>query len=124
MSCAKVYGERKMDRIVDRGGRRLREATLAFALTRDDLQMINTYIQLITNQQYKGIKIDQQHEDHNGADGSIYPIVVTKAVDPIRESERGQDGQKGSEESARGEKFPALFDGGAIFVDASNGDIK
>ncbi len=46
--------------------------------------MVDADIKLVTNQQNKGIELNKDHQNENGADWAIYFIVSAKFVNPVR----------------------------------------
>src|SRR6516164_6794695 len=87
-------------------------------------EMVNTHIQFISNQQDQGVKINQQHQDKDGANGTIDLVVGCEIPDPIGKQQGGQYEQEGGKEGPGRRKPPSLWKGRSILVDESDGEIK
>ena len=72
-----------------------------FPLFRFVPQRMNTYIQFKSNKKDECIKINDDHEDHDCADRSIYFIIGSELIYPDRENKCQQDHQSGRKGSAR-----------------------
>ena len=85
------------------------------------LQRIDTHIQFKTDEQYQGVKINEQHQDQDGADGSIQFIVIGKIAHVIGEPQGENDHKECGENGTRVYQSPLLIHKSSIAVYKRNG---
>ena len=85
---------------------------------------MNTYVQLKTYQKYQGIEINNDHQDQDCTDGTVYFVVRAEIIDPIRKKKRQQDHQYGGQGSARRNQPPFFLNCRCMPVNKSDCKIK